>query len=164
MIISYSKKSINDYLKNLTISNIPEYFINKNDDGDSKSGYFSFSTANLDENYGEIAKIKISWAETNPIRYHVGKENVSLMGEFINMGVGFSEKKLIKINDHDAFLAIGAKKEAKRKGFYLTNYMVANFCCPVTKRKFTIESNVYGERFIKIKEHLINMIEGIICH
>ncbi|MHA1682011.1 MAG: hypothetical protein ACTSUE_13820 [Promethearchaeota archaeon] len=157
---------MSDYLRNVTLSNIPEYFLkeSKLEDGDAKSGWISFHTSKLDAIYGYIAEFQVSWMETDPIRYHVGKQSVNLMNEYINIGVGFSKKELIEINGHDAYFILGARKQVKRNKIYVTNFVLANFCCPVTKRAFNLKVNVFQENYGKMQEHIKAMFTGVLCH
>jgi hypothetical protein len=162
--MSYYLKSYQDYAKNLTCSNIPEYFVKNQDEGDSKKGVMGFKTADLDDVYEEIANIEVRWEETNPVRYHVGKDSTTLMNEYIEIGVGFTEKKLVKINGHDAYYMVGSRREAKQSRIYNTSYILANFCCPVTKRQFTARVSVYRDNLPKMIDHIQGIINGIICH
>ncbi|MFX0103156.1 MAG: hypothetical protein ACFFCS_26565 [Candidatus Hodarchaeota archaeon] len=162
--MAYFMKSHADYAKNLTLSQVPDYFVKKGDDGDAKTGKFIFNTSDLDKVYGEIAKFEINWTEANPIRYHVGGDNVRLMDQYIGIGVSFREKKLIKIHDHDAYYAFGVKQELKQGRVYFTNVILANFCCDVTQRKFKVIFNIYKEHFENMKDHVLGILEGIICH
>ena len=162
--MSYFMKSVQDYAKNLTLSNVPEYFVKKKDDGDSKSGVISFKTSELDDTYGEIASFEIRWVDTNPIRYHVGKDSTMVMNEFIEIGVGFSKKEHMKINGHDAYYMLGARREAKQGRLYVTNYVIVCFCCDVTKRRFKVKFSVFKDNFENMEEHIKGIVEGILCH
>jgi len=162
--MTYYNKSYQEYGKNLTLSQVPEYFVKKSGEGDAKKGRYYFVTSNLDEVYGEIANLDISWDQTNPVRYHVGKENSLLMNDMTEYGAGFSEKKLLKVNGHDAYYLVGARKEIKKNRVYMTSLVLANFCCPQTNRKFVVKANVHKDNFAPMEEHLITIVMGIICH
>nr|MDO8109922.1 hypothetical protein [Candidatus Sigynarchaeota archaeon] len=162
--MTYFMKSYKEYMKNLTLSQVPEYFMKKKEEGDAKKGSYFFVTQNLDDVYGEIANLDISWDETNPIRYHVGKESSILMNNVIESGTGFSEKKIVKVNGHDAYYLIGARKEARKSRVYMTACVLANFCCPQTKRKFVVKINAHKENFPGMEEHFLGIVMGIVCH
>jgi len=162
--MSYFLKSHQDYAKNVTISKVPEYFVKKKEDGDSKNGRYYFVTTKLDDVYGEIANFEVRWAETNPLRYHVGKESTRLMAENIEVGIGFSERTHIKVNGHDAYYIFGGRKEAKKGRIYLTNYVLVNFCCPASKRAFMAKFAVFADNFPNMQEHVKGIVDGIICH
>lgn len=164
MTMSYFNKSYQEYGKNLTLSQVPEYFVKKKGEGDAKKGLYYFVTSNLDEVYGEIANLEIYWDETNPVRYHVGKESTLLMNDMTAYGAGFSEKKLLKVNGHDAYYLVGARKDIKKNRVYMTSTVLANFCCPQTKRKFVVKIAVHRDNFPPMEEHLITIVMGIICH
>ncbi|MHA1369299.1 MAG: hypothetical protein ACTSWN_04850 [Promethearchaeota archaeon] len=157
-------KSYQDYEKNITLSSVPDYYAKVKDLGDEKMGKIRFATAKLDDVYGEISTYEVSWEQANPIRYHVGRESTTLMNEYTSIGVNFQEKKLIKINNHDAFKIVGSRFEQKRGRAYMTNYILVNFCCDITKRKFFVKIAVFQENYSAMEEHLDKMIEGISCH
>lgn len=162
--MSYFMNSHSDYLRNITLSNVPEYFTKLDESGDSKSGQVSFHTVKLDDAYGDIAQFEVSWSEVKPIRFHVGKQSVKLMNEYINIGVGFSKKELIKINGHDAYIMFGARREAKHGSLYITRYVIATFCCDVTKRQFRLRMNVFKENYDKMEDHILEIFKGLLCH
>ena len=162
--VSYFLKSVQDYAKNVTLSNLPDYFQKKGDSGDARSGEMQFKTTNLDDAYGEIAALEISWSEVNPLRYHVGKESTVLMEQYSGTGVGFSKREIIKIHGHDAYFVVGAKKEVKRGKIYMSTLVLVNFCCPATKRGFVARFTVHKDNFSTMEEHVRGIASGIICH
>lgn len=163
-VSQYFMKSVQDYAKNVTLSNVPDYFRKARDEGDARSGTIKFQTTSLDETYGEIASFDVSWSEANPLRYHVGKESTLIMEEYSDTGVGFSKREIIKINGHDAYFIVGAKKEAKRGKIYMSTLILVVFCCPATKRKFVVRFTVYKDNFSTMEEHVRGIASGIICH
>ncbi len=109
------------------------------------------------------ADLEVAWEETNPVRYHVGKES-SLLTNDLLIGVGVTDKKVLKVNGHDAYYLVGAKKEVRKSRVYMTTSVLANWVCPQTKRKFVVKASVHRENFTNMEEHLITAIMGIICH
>jgi hypothetical protein len=161
--LTYFNKSYKDYMRNVTLSQVPEYFTKKKEEGDARKGLFFFITADLDKVYGEVANLEVSWEETNPVRYHVGKESTLLTNDLMS-GVGITDKKVLKVNGHDAYYLVGARKEAIKSRVYMTTSVLANFCCNQTKRKFVAKASVHRENFTGMEEHLITIIMGIVCH
>ncbi len=159
----YFNKSYKDYAKNLTLSQVPEYFSKRKEEGDARKGVYLFTTADLDDVYGEVANLEVTWEETNPVRYHVGKESALLTNDLL-IGVGVTDKKVLKVNGHDAYYLVGAKKEVRKSRVYMTTTVLANWVCPQTKRKFVVRVNVHRENFPGMEEHIITAIMGIICH
>nr|MDO8085568.1 hypothetical protein [Candidatus Sigynarchaeum springense] len=148
---------------NLTLSQVPEYFSKKKEEGDARKGLYYFITADLDDVYGEVANLEVSWDETNPVRYHVGKES-SLLANDMLVGVGITDKKVLNVHGHDAYYLVGAKKEVRKSRVYMTTSVLANWCCPQTKRKFVVKASVHRENFPGMEEHIITIIMGVLCH
>jgi hypothetical protein len=159
----YFNKSYADYAKNLTLSQVPEYFSKKKEEGDARKGVYFFTTADLDDVYGEVANLEVTWEETNPVRYHVGKESALLTNDLLT-GVGVTDKKVLKVNGHDAFYLVGAKKEVRKSRVYMTTSVLANWVCPQTKRKFVVKASVHRENFFNMENDIITIIMGTICH